>query len=542
MQHSLAKRHLNRFLLVFILLWVPVSYGQSNSTAKFLFPPPDPCFEPIATFNPNYPDPPDPWSYTQLNVLNEGARLYTAPVIRQLVDKRSLILIIDGNGFNQVDYTHFAGYLAHKGFNVVVIDRPAENGPDPVTYSLSALSAAFVELNLPQNAPVAIIGHSVGGNIALSTIAQNDESVDAYNIESLVLLSPKLSDSTPTNQLLGGDKIDAVMTIYGSQDNDVGGLTAQIDGAFGAYDRLGSEGSTVCSSGICPNVPKMHRTMVYIHGADHSGLINRNVGVPNAGDTWDPYNNYLSKSDQFCITKGYTLAMLEWTLNDNDTWKSMVSGNHRPYSMSVMTIAQPDELGNPAGSPLRMALQVSHKGRSVIENFEDSTWEISTKTDNVNMQLINEAEWAGTDANIHHATKLALVSWPQHNHGQFIAFTVPASMRNTTAYTGLSFRIGVVASLSDATFSNDENVSPTVFIGLKDGNGDINWEWSNQHGVILPADLRPSGDWQSVMGSLQIPFTAFYNINKKDIQEVFIGFPIGTKGSLMLDSIEWYQY
>ena len=39
-----------------------------------------------------------------------------------------------------------------------------------------------------------------------------------------------------------------------------------------------------------------------------------------------------------------------------------------------MTTADPDELGNPAGSPLRLRFQSSPAKRSAVENLEDGAW------------------------------------------------------------------------------------------------------------------------------------------------------------------------
>lgn len=136
--------------------------------------------------------------------------------------------------------------------------------------------------------------------------------------------------------------------------------------------------------------------MVYIHGADHAGLVNREPKC-TVGSTLDckPFNNYLARSNQFCIAKAYTIAMLEWTLDDDDKWKSMVHGKHVPQSIQNMTTVAADELGNQAGSPLRLGLQISPKQRSVIENFEDGNWNVVKQTPNVFLQLVNEGEFAG---------------------------------------------------------------------------------------------------------------------------------------------------
>jgi pimeloyl-ACP methyl ester carboxylesterase len=503
-------------------------------------PPPDPCVSTQLQINP------EPWPSQNLTVLGASARLFEAgpssnpgdPPRRHNPSLRPLVLIVDGNGFSLSDYDDLAAYLAAKGFNVVVIDRPNSNGPDPVDFALAGIHAAFKNLELPANAPVGVIGHSVGGAVAIDTIVENLGNAAGYNIGAVVLLAPKVGDGTGV--LLNAGDVPALLTVYGSQDNDVGGLGTALTDAFAAYDRSGNESSTTCHQAFCEFEPQMHRTMVYVHGADHSGLINQDPGLPGPGSDWDSFNNYLSRSNQFCIAKAYTLAMLEWTLDANPQWKSMVHGKHVPASIQAMTTAAADELGNAAGSPLRMALQVSPNKRSVIENFEDGSWEISTQTPDVLMQLVTEGEFAGGDMNIRHATKLGLVAWPEQDDWQLVGFEVPVARRDVTGFTHLAVRLGQLAGVSDATLANPVNTDTSIMIGLYDGNSS-SWEWSHVHGKILPADERPNGQHQSVMGTIKIPLSSFGGINKGAIEEVLLAFPDGTRGTLLIDSLEWFK-
>lgn len=520
---------------VVVLPAAQLTAQSKSASVGIILPPPDPCTSNLIQFNPL------PWPSQDLAVLGQPARLFEAgpssnpgdPARRHDSSQRPLVLVIDGNGFDLADYDDLAGYLAGKGFNVVVIDRPGSNGPPAVDYALAAIDAAIVELGLPPSVPVGLIGHSVGGGIAINTIIENHGDPGGVDIGALVLLAPKVSDGIGT--LLSPEHVPALLAVYGSQDNDVAGLTEQLTDAFAAYDRSGTESSTTCHQPFCAFQAQMHRSMVYIHGADHAGLVNQ---LPFIGA--DPFNNYLSKSNQFCIAKAYTLAMFEWALDGNSQWKSMVHGGHVPASIQGMTTAAQDELGNPAGSPVRVAQQVSPGMRSMIENFEDGAWSIAGKTPQVLTQTVVEGEWAGGQRNVRHATRLGVVAWPHLNEWQILGVKVPGSRRNVSGFTHVALRLGQLMAVGDNTIENPPNTSPAVMIGLVSG-ATSRWVWADSHGGIPPADLRPNGQYQSVMNTLRIPLTAFASIDKTAIEAVYLAFPAGTQGTLLIDNVEWFK-
>jgi dienelactone hydrolase len=501
--------------------------------------PPDPCINTQLQINPA------PWPSQDLEVMGRPVRLFVAgpssnpgdPPLRHDPATRPLVLVIDGNGFELDDYDDLAGYLASKGFNVAVVDR-VPDGLDPVAYALASIDAAFTELDLPADAPVGLIGHSMGGDIAIDTVVDNHGDPDGFDIGALVLFAPRVDDGI--NTLLSPQHVPALLAVYGSQDNDVGGLNTSLTDAFAAFDRSGTESSTTCHQPYCLFQPQMHRLMVYIHGADHSGIINRQPGDASTQSPWDPFNNYLSTSDQFCIAKGYTLAMFEWTLDANSQWKSTVHGDWVPASIKAITTAAPDELGNPADSPLRMGLQVSPMKRSVVENFEDSAWSIAIKTPDVLTDIGVEGEWAGGDRNVRHATKLGVVAWPEIDDWQLLGLTVPSGRRNLTGFTHVGLRLGQLAAVGDAALENPPNTYASVMIGLIDGSAS-SWVWADDHGGIPPADQRPGGQHQSVMSTVRIPLSYFSGIDKTRIEGIYLAFPAGTQGTLLIDSVEWFK-
>ena len=146
---------------------------------------------------------------------------------------------------------------------------------------------------------------------------------------------------------------------------------------------------------------------------------------------------------------------------------------------------------------------------------------------------------AGGDTNVRHATRLGLVSWPERDAWQLVGFNVPGSRRNVTGFTHVAFRVGQVAAVADAAVAHGANTYPSVMIGLSDGSPS-SWVWSHAHGAIPPADQRPNGQYQSVMNTLTIPLTAF-DIDKSTIEAVYVAFPAGSQGTLLIDSVEWVK-
>ena len=218
----------------------------------------------------------------------------------------------------------------------------------------------------------------------------------------------------------------------------------------------------------------------------------------------------------------------------------MVHGQHVPASIQAMTTAAPDEFGNPAGSPARIGRQVSAKKRSVIENFEDGTWSIASQTPMVVTQVVDEGDLAGGTMNVRHASRVGLVGWPQHNTWQFVGLLVPAGRRNLTGFSRVALRLGQLAAVGDPALANPPNASQSVLVGLHDGSS-TSWVSSAGYGNVLPADQRPNGQHQSVMSTLNIPLTAFSGINKNAVEAVYLAFPAGSQGTLLIDSVEWFK-
>lgn len=494
------------------------------------------------------PVPPDPCNSGQIQIGWEPVvvdleaaggevQLYSdpgAPSARPGMRGKPLAVIVNGNSYDLADYEDLASFLVRRGFYVAVAERPG-GGLDPVDFVLEAIAVALDEIGQTAAAtPVGLVGHSVGGAVAINAAARNEEEGLGYDIQAVVGLAPQVG-SVETH--LEVEHSPAFLAIYGSQDQDVDGLTNKANDAFAAYDLAGTESSTTChGAGFCLVTTGLDRTMIFVHGADHSGLVNRSASSGYYPCAF-PYNNYLAKADQFCIAKGYTEAFLRWTLADDALYRDMVRGRWKPASIAAIDTAAADELGNPAGTPLRMRFQSSPARRSVIENLEDGAWTVASATPDVVAQLFEAGDNIDGSANVRHQTKYLALGWPEDDTWQLIGFTVPASKRNTTGFSHVALRAGQLRSVPPANMENPANQSQSVMIGLHDGTH-TSWKWL---APIPPNDERPDGQTHSVMSTFAVALSNFSGIDKTRIEAVYLAFPGGTQGTLIVDSFEWFK-
>jgi pimeloyl-ACP methyl ester carboxylesterase len=462
-------------------------------------------------------------------------QVYVPPNPFPTVKLKPLALIINGNGFNLNSYADLANYLARQGFLTVVVERFGFKGT-PEQLVLDVLQFVFVQRGLPTATPIGLIGHSFGGQVAVLAAQLNASRKNKFAIQSVVGLAPTVD---PSISSLTPQHTSNLLLIYGSQDQDVEGFSAEPNDAFGVYDRAGTESSTTCHAQFCAFIPAMDRIMLFIHGADHFGLINR----PSADCSENcsvPINVFLARADQFCLAKGYTNAFLRWTLTGDTRYHRMLRGRYRPPSIAAIDSSAADEHDNPAGTPLRMTFQSSPKRRSMIENFEDGSWTVAGSTPGISTLFMDKGVHIGDFMNIRHWTRLLAVGWPVDNEWQMIGFDVPPTKRDLTHFSHVSLRAGQLGAGVTATHSNPPNAPQSILIGLYDGSKS-SWTWSHQHAAIPQNDLRPNDGMHNVMNTVAVPLSAFSGINKTNITAVYLAFPAGSKGTLIIDSLEWFR-
>jgi len=114
---------------------------------------------------------------------------------------------------------------------------------------------------------------------------------------------------------------------------------------------------------------------------------------------------------------------------------------------------------------------------------------------------------------------------------------VPSGKRDVTGFDQVALRIGPFSALPAAAVANSEGEEINVLIGLHDGAA-TSWHWIDP---VIPNDLRPGGATHSVMATRSMTLGSFSNIDKSNIEAVFLAVPGNTQGTLLVDSLEWWR-
>jgi hypothetical protein len=444
-----------------------------------------------------------------------------------------IVLIVNGNSFNALDYTLIAAFLAQQGFIPVVVERSNNSSPDPAIVK-QALDAVFADLSLPQNTPVALVGHSLGGGIVVTAAQMNATAALPYALKAVVSLSPNATNAPA----LTPAAVSNLLVVYGSQDEDMSGEGGVPREGFALYDRAGTEATTTCTDALClvpPGTPlPLERTMVYIHGADHPGLIGKAKGFTNIE------NEFVHFTDQFCVAKSYTGGFLRWKMLGESNFKGMFRDEWRGTTVAAMTSSKPDYMGNAAGSPLRMAVQASPRFRRVVENFQDGVWTGTTPSPAMQFQLLDEGDLSGAPMLVRHETRALIAGWSVQPQWQLFSIDVPMNSRNTINFSDLAVRVGLLHG-APAAFKNAVNTDGKLWIGLDDGNA-LEWEALHDWGTILRSDVKKSGIAAiSAMNTIAVPLGAYTSVNRHDIKRIFFTVQPNTRGTVLIDNIEFWK-
>ncbi|MCW8879516.1 MAG: alpha/beta hydrolase [Kangiellaceae bacterium] len=448
-------------------------------------------------------------------------------VLAGLPGTADVAVIVNGNGYHSGNYHNIADFLAHNGFLTVVAARPGDSWAqtDP-TYVIDVLKKVFSEYSLDPNSKVALIGHSVGGGVVNNAAIENYAEQEGFKIRSVVNVAPNVNDAGDLN----GYHTSSFLALYGSRDRDMGGTAGTPREGFAAYDKTGTEGTTTCSSPPCwAFMPMLEKTMAFAHGADHAEFVGTSTKV--LGNV--PDVSYLSSDDQFCIGKGYINAFLRYHMRGESVYKGFLRDEWRPLSFLMIDSDDSDDLGEPAGTDLRLYNQFSPKQKQSLENFEDGQYSMAYKSADVVLQQNNEGGLNFSPYRVRHLTRSLSVGWPQKNSYQYLAFNVPANYRNASTFTDLSIRIGQLRG-APVPYSNNNN-DESMWIGLRDKNNVTRWERLHVHGKI------PRTDRHTAMNTIAIPLSEFNGLDMSDIRRVYFAFYPNSSGTVILDNIEWLR-
>lgn len=516
----MSFRALRSPLLASLLL---ASAAPFPATAEIGLPPfPDACVSALT-----------PGRIVKTPLAGSAATLY---MTSGSADGKRLVLLINGNCYGSTGYyDDLAGHLASNGFATALLIRPGNS--QNLTDVFTAIDAALAQLGWDLDDPalkIALVGHSVGGKVAIEAAAFNAVSGSAYPVRALATLAPVASTGT----WVDGAEAPAYLTLYGSQDDDVDAYDGVADEAFFTYDNAGTESSTTCTTPPCisPVIP-FQKTMAFVYGADHAGMI----GVPalpgSCGLFSEQTLDYLSASDTLCITKAYLTGFLRYHLYGESAYKGMLRGDWKPASVAAITTAEADGYGNPAGRPLRLFLQNSPVQHQTIQAFTSS---LGATANSAGVALQHEAVGglSGTPFYLRHHTGTAAVGWNAVDTDQWARFTVPSGVRNGSTFTHFSLRIGQLNG-APSPYHNTANADVDVWLGFRDGNGAESWHLLSD--VPTPDRYTGSGVLraQSHLTTRRISVASITGIDKTDIRYIYLYFEAPSHGTVLVDSFEW---
>jgi len=437
-----------------------------------------------------------------------------------------LIYIVNGNGFGALHYKDLATYYAERGYIVAIAMRPG--GGLHTVEMLNHLQSLRSELRLPRLFPIALVGHSRGGGTVLEMAQRNFSDGLGFVIPAIVSIAPNVVDVG----LVNGRATNGFLALYGSQDEDMQGVGNPLREGFAAYDHIGTEANTACTSLPCtmsePS-PTVDKAMVYVYGGDHGGFVGVGGKFPNGA------MDYLDPADQLCVTKAYTMGLLRWKLQGLEIYKGLLRGDWTPASVAAIVSSKADYAGHPAGTPLNRFVQFSPSVRSVVADFQDAADVVSSAGMKTAIEDINAS---GLNAFRHDTRSLALMRAPS-KQGEWAMIGVPEAQRDATGMDRLSLRIGQIATGAAAS-ANPKGQDQAIWIGLGDGGGHFVYQRVQDWGRIPYPDLRNTFTPAHYhMNTVDIPLSAFAGIDLSDIRHVVLWSDALKRGEFSVDNIEF---
>ena len=469
---------------------------------------------------------------------------------RPLSETTPVILLRHGLGHTYLDYDYLLEHLARQGFIAASVEGTIVSLADHLDYLKS-------HYGLNADVPIGLIGHSRGGEFVIDFATLNEQAGAPHNIRSVLGLAPSDRDRGSLSPFVAS----SYFVILGSHDEDTAGWNdAQGNGppseiqpksgtaGFGSYDRAGNE---VVFDGDIALEPRMTRSMLFVHGANHN-YWREFGGLP-------PFlPHFIDVDAHHAILKGYAAGWFLWQLDEDDAYKGMFQGSWKPKSLSLHLTTRPDDWGQPAGLPLRMFTQYSAKNRRVIRHFQGAA-----STDDQNGVVSS----GGASHLLHHHsphdTGAVRVRWTGDEDLQYVAFTVPdkaafigGNAKNVSGFTSLNFRVG---QIYDATCDSTgrppcEGLNPFLqdqdfYVILEDDDGEIGFVRASDFGVIpFPARFlydgnpqQPGGDYsKSAMNTIRVPLSSIgRGIDLTRVNRIIFQFFRGTTGDVLIDSIEF---
>lgn len=473
-----------------------------------------------------------------------GSCEYFAPsAVRWDPRSAPIVLLRHGNGFSHTEYSFLLEHLAKNGF----IAGSATGTDADLLGHVSTLKGLF---SSQPNVPVGLLGHSVGGDVILKSALLNEAQGKPHNLQALLGLAP----APHTDVELPATACDSYFLIYGSQDQDVTGWEnagppqpgKEPSCAFESYDLAGTE-ANMDSLIIWPHNPPMRKSMLFVHGADHSRF-SEGTGI------LCPTKAYISKDAHHDILLGYATAYFLLELQGELFFEAMLTGDYVPPTIANLDTDAASGWGEAPGQPVRMFTQYSAKRRRVVANFE--------QPDPFGFygQVFASVDEAG-DHSYHspHSTRTLRARWTPTDHWKMLWWEVPdafdsftGTKRNVSDFEALSFRAGQVYIPAGGILTNPYLQDQEFWVWLVDEDSNVRAAQVSQFGSVpFPArhiypdnmgfQCKSGGDYsKTAMNTVRIPLSHFgEGVDLTKIEFVVFLFVPMTTGEILLDNIEF---
>lgn len=479
--------------------------------------------------------------------------LNSEPVPVVAIVNANSINAISNNNLNSGAYDKLSEHLANNGYLVIVIQRKNINvgSTEQVDDVLNVIEKVYEDYGMAASNPLALVGHSVGGGVVMQAAKHINHQQRDLSLQALITLAPKAQLLYEGYDPLTAMDVPAYLNIYGSQDKDLGG-TADDYTDFAAYDYVSNEYSTVPNGSNIEG--ELFKAMLYIHGADHKGLIG--LDEPDGNEITD--DQFISNTDQLCITKAYVTAFLNWHLNGHSLYRDFFSPPYvKPISVGQIKSSSIDYMEHPAGTPLRQFFQSNAVKRFVIQSFEQpglndyqqyQQMGLLDTFGEVEVEVIGKEELKTNPHYIRNVTNKLVLRWPEREFHQHLSITVPGSGINASQFSHFSIRIGQVWN-SDQFIDGDLYQNPPasyqhIVLALRDADNEEVFTQLDVWGDIPFNDVRSSGlIAHTGMNTIGVPLHIFRNkVDLTRITHIGLVFSPETRGTIVLDNIEWSEY
>ncbi len=288
-------------------------------------------------------------------------------------------------------YEYLGRYLASNGFGVVsvgenIISCTGEGNDKRAILLLDNMKEMFRQNELSDSPlyglmneeKVAIGGHSRGGEMAATAYLFNDlekypedGNIDFdyhFNISSIVAIAPCVDQYRPVNRSVEISDVNYLL-LHGANDQDVSSMMGEKQ-----YNNI-----TFTDD---PENTYM-KSSVYILGANH-GQFNSLWGRYDIEGTMNNFintNNFIDEADQKLIAKAYIRAFLESTLNENDTYGSLLAdvSEYRSYLPETVYVTNYYDSRYKTLCSFDDTTDINHsESGAVIDCTGTKTWSIDT--------------------------------------------------------------------------------------------------------------------------------------------------------------------